>query len=140
VLELLTLPRRRHRGVCVRHAWRYAASQKFRGSIWRRSVDCPCDTLITLSHKGAPFAAVEGRSMIMGAFALATYSWVVCVMLKKYLLSSWTATAAAMVLVRGRARWFRSPLSDPWIVSSTLPPFVRLFGMSSSSDSCWAAR
>ena len=30
--------------------------------------------LITLSHKGAPFAAVEGRSMIVGAFALAAYN------------------------------------------------------------------
>ena len=50
--------------------------------------------LITLSHKGAPFAAVEGRSMIVGAFALAAYSWVVCVLLKKFLLSSWTATMA----------------------------------------------
>ena len=38
--------------------------------------------LITLSHKGAPFAAVEGRSMMVGAFALAAYSWVVCVLLK----------------------------------------------------------
>ena len=51
--------------------------------------------LITLSHKGAPFAAVEGRSMIVGAFALAAYSWIVCVLLKKFLLSSWTATMAA---------------------------------------------
>ncbi len=54
--------------------------------------------LITLSQKGAPFAAVEGRSMIVGAFALATYSWMVCVLLKKFLLSSWTATMAAMVV------------------------------------------
>ena len=60
--------------------------------------------LITLSHKGAPFAATEGRSMIVGAFALAAYSWVVCVLLKKYLLSSWTATAAAMVI------WFVAAL------------------------------
>jgi hypothetical protein len=54
--------------------------------------------LITLSQKGAPFAAVEGRSMIVGAFALAAYSWVVCVLLKKLLLSSWTATMAALVV------------------------------------------
>ena len=54
--------------------------------------------LITLSQKGAPFAAVEGRSMIVGAFALATYSWMVCVLLKKFLLSSWTATMAALVI------------------------------------------
>jgi hypothetical protein len=60
--------------------------------------------LITLSHKGAPFAAVEGRSMIVGAFALAAYSWVVCVLLKKFLLSSWTATLAALVV------WFVAAL------------------------------
>jgi hypothetical protein len=30
--------------------------------------------LITLSQKGGPFAAVEGRSMIAGAFALAAYT------------------------------------------------------------------
>jgi hypothetical protein len=54
--------------------------------------------LITLSYTGAPFAAMEGRSMIVGAFALAAYSWVVCVLLKKLLLSSWTATMAALVV------------------------------------------
>jgi uncharacterized protein DUF3147 len=54
--------------------------------------------LITLSRKGAPFAAVEGRSMIVGAFALAAYSWVVCVLLKKFLLSSRTATMATLIV------------------------------------------
>ena len=54
--------------------------------------------LITLSQKGAPFAAVEGRSMILGAFALAAYSWVVCVLLKKFLLSTRAATMAALVI------------------------------------------
>ena len=54
--------------------------------------------LITLSRKGAPFAATEGHSMIVGAFALAAYSWVVCVLLKKLLLSSRTATMAALVV------------------------------------------
>ena len=54
--------------------------------------------LITLSQKGAPFVAMEGRSMIVGAFALAAYSWTVCVLLKKFLLSSWTATMAALVV------------------------------------------
>ena len=37
--------------------------------------------LITLSQKGAPFVAMEGRSMIVGAFALGAYSWTVCVLL-----------------------------------------------------------
>jgi len=54
--------------------------------------------LITLSQKGAPFAAVEGRSMIVGALALAAYSWAVSVLLKKFLLSSWTATLTALVV------------------------------------------
>jgi hypothetical protein len=52
--------------------------------------------LITLSQKGAPFAAVEGRSMIAAALALAAYSWTVCVLLKKLLMSSWTATMVAL--------------------------------------------
>jgi Protein of unknown function (DUF3147) len=54
--------------------------------------------LITLSQKGAPFVALEGRSMIVGAFAFALYSWTVCVLLKKFLLSSWTATMAALIV------------------------------------------
>ena len=54
--------------------------------------------LITLSQKGAPFVAMEGRSMIVGAFALALYSWSVCVLLKKFLLSSRTATMATLIV------------------------------------------
>ena len=54
--------------------------------------------LITLSQKSAAFAAIEGRSMIVGAVALAVFSWVVCVLLKKFLLTSWTATLAALVV------------------------------------------
>ena len=52
----------------------------------------------TVSQKGAPFVAMEGRSMIVGAFALAAYSWTVCLLLKKFELSSWTATMAALVV------------------------------------------
>jgi Protein of unknown function (DUF3147) len=54
--------------------------------------------LITLSHKGTSFAAMEGRSMIVGAFALAAYSWTVCALLKKLMWSSWAATTAALVV------------------------------------------
>lgn len=54
--------------------------------------------LITLSQKGASYAGIEGRSMIVGAFALAVYSWAVCVLLKKLLMSAWTATLAALVV------------------------------------------
>ena len=54
--------------------------------------------LITLSQKGAPFAAVEGRSMIVGALALAAYSWTVCVLLKRFMMPSWAATSAAFLI------------------------------------------
>src|ERR1700751_3579772 len=54
--------------------------------------------LITLSQKGAPFAAVEGRSMIAGAFALAAYSWTVCVLLKKLMMASLAATMLSFVV------------------------------------------
>jgi hypothetical protein len=54
--------------------------------------------LITLSQKGAPVAAMEGRSMIAGAFALVAYSWTVCILLKKFMLSSWVATVLAFVV------------------------------------------
>jgi hypothetical protein len=54
--------------------------------------------LLTLSQKGAPFVGLEGRSMIVGAFALAAYSWSVCVLLKRFLLSSWAATMAALIV------------------------------------------
>ena len=54
--------------------------------------------IITLWQKGALFVAVEGRSMIVGAFALAAYSWTVCILLKKFMMSSWTATTFAMVV------------------------------------------
>ena len=70
--------------------------------------------LITLSQKGAPFVAMEGRSMIVGAFALAAYSWTVCVLLKKFLLSSWTATMAALVV------WFAIALGVSAALVSTL--------------------
>jgi hypothetical protein len=52
---------------------------------------------ITLSMDGSAFAAVEGRSMILGAFALAIYSWIVCLLLKKLSISSLTGTVVALV-------------------------------------------
>jgi hypothetical protein len=59
--------------------------------------------LITLSKDGAGFAAVEGRSMAVGAIALAAYSWVVCISLEKLMVSSWIATLAAIVVWFGIA-------------------------------------
>lgn len=54
--------------------------------------------VITLSKDGAGYAAVEGRSMIVGAVALAAYSWVVCFLLKKFMVTSWAATLSAIVV------------------------------------------
>jgi hypothetical protein len=53
---------------------------------------------LTLSQNGAPFAAVEARSMIIGALAMGTYSWTVCVLIKKLSMSSLSATTAALPL------------------------------------------
>jgi hypothetical protein len=53
---------------------------------------------ITLSNDGATFAAVEGRSMIVGAFALGVYSLIVCLLLKKIAVSSWAATSTALIV------------------------------------------
>ncbi len=52
--------------------------------------------LIAIQEKGASFAAAEGRSMVVGALALAAYSWTVCVLLKKFRISSPAATVAAL--------------------------------------------
>ena len=41
---------------------------------------------------------MEGRSMIVGAFALAAYSWTVSVLIKKLTMSSLTATMLALVV------------------------------------------
>ena len=70
--------------------------------------------LITLSQKGAPFAAVEGRSMILGAFALAAYSWLACLLLKKFMVPSWLAATGALVVwfpvaFGSSALWFSIP-------------------------------
>jgi hypothetical protein len=41
--------------------------------------------------------------MIIGAFALAAYSWTVCLLLKKFMMSSLTATMLAFVVWFGVA-------------------------------------
>jgi hypothetical protein len=97
--------------------------------------------LITLSQKGAPFVAMEGRSMIVGAFALPAYSWTVCVLLKKFLLSSRTATMAALIVWFAVALGVSAALFQlPRFFSSSLPPFARRAGTSISSGLCSAGR
>ena len=62
--------------------------------------------LITLSKEGAGFVAIEARSMILGALAMAAYSWIVCILLQKLRLSSLTATLAALLV------WFLAALGS----------------------------
>jgi uncharacterized membrane protein (GlpM family) len=54
--------------------------------------------LIALSRQGVGFVAIEARSMILGALALAAYSWTVCVLLQKFRMSSLAATMAAFLV------------------------------------------
>lgn len=56
--------------------------------------------ILTVSERGGSFAAVEGRSMMTGAVALAAYSAVVCLLLQRW---RWHANVAAFV---GIAVWF----------------------------------
>jgi hypothetical protein len=50
--------------------------------------------VLTVSQRGAAFAAIEGRSMMVGAVALAAYSGAVCLLLQ---CRRWHANAAAFV-------------------------------------------
>ena len=36
--------------------------------------------------------------MIAGALALAAYSWIVCLLLKRFMMPSWAATTAAFIV------------------------------------------
>ena len=56
--------------------------------------------VLTISQRGATFAAMEGCSMIAGAVALATCCGMVCLLLQR---RRWHANAAALF---GIAVWF----------------------------------
>lgn len=70
--------------------------------------------LLTIAHKDTGYVALEGRSMVIGAIALAAYSWMVCILLKKILLPSWAATLLAfsvwLAVSFGLARVMLGPL------------------------------
>jgi hypothetical protein len=62
----------------------------------------PSLALATLSlalwKEGGEYASVEGRSMILGAIALAVYSFAVCQLLMRARWSALAATTSAIVL------------------------------------------
>jgi hypothetical protein len=53
--------------------------------------------LLTLQKQGPLYAATEGRSMILGAFALAIYSVVSCQLMKRFQFSGLTSTLLATI-------------------------------------------
>jgi hypothetical protein len=59
---------------------------------------------LTISSQGGQYAAVEARSMLLGAAGLMAYSWVVCRLLVRSNASALTATLASMGI------WFAAAL------------------------------
>ena len=65
---------------------------------------------ITLLTKGGHYAAVEGRSMIIGSLALAAYSFLVCQLLVRFRVTALVATAPSVIAWLAVALGFRYAL------------------------------
>ena len=64
---------------------------------------------IAFSNQGAAYAALEGRSMMIGSVALCLYSLAVCRLMKRYELPALTATLVSLlvwVLAAFAGKWF----------------------------------
>ena len=61
----------------------------------------PSIALVTLAvaawQHGGKYAAIESRSMLLGALALCLYSWIVCQLLMRLRISALAATSIALV-------------------------------------------
>jgi len=68
--------------------------------------------VITLAQTGRSFAFMEAHSMVLGALALAAYSWTVCLLLKKLMVPSVIATIVALVVWFGFAFGLSAMLFD----------------------------
>ena len=64
--------------------------------------------LIAFSKHGADYAALEGRSMMIGAVALAVFSWMSCQLMKRCELSGLASTLFASIA------WFVCALGLCW--------------------------
>jgi hypothetical protein len=53
---------------------------------------------LTLWKEGGNYVSIEGRSMVLGALALAFYSWAVCQIMVRARWPALAATSAALVL------------------------------------------
>jgi hypothetical protein len=56
-----------------------------------------CTLALALAREGALYAALEGRSMVIGAVALCLYSVVVCQLLQRFRLRAAPATTIALL-------------------------------------------
>ena len=66
--------------------------------------------MITVWKDGEHYAAIEGRSMIIGSAALCVYSVIVFRLLKRHQLSALSSSLAAMT------GWFAVALGLDWLL------------------------
>jgi hypothetical protein len=66
--------------------------------------------LIALFKQGPPYAATEGRSMMLGAAALAAYSLICCQLLKRFQLSGLVSALLAAIA------WFTFAFGLYWLL------------------------
>jgi hypothetical protein len=74
----------------------------------------PSIVLATLAmafwNQGPEYAAIEGRSMMIGSLALCLYSIAVCALLKRCELSALAATATSLIA------WMSVALGGKWLL------------------------
>jgi Protein of unknown function (DUF3147) len=74
----------------------------------------PSVALATLAmafwNQGPTYAAIEGRSMMIGSLALCLYSIAVCQLTKRYETTALTATLASLIL------WTAAALGGKWLL------------------------
>ncbi|MBV8533977.1 MAG: DUF3147 family protein [Alphaproteobacteria bacterium] len=65
---------------------------------------------LALAKQGADYAAIEGRSMVIGAVAMCLYSVLVCQLMKRAQWRALPATSAAIVA------WLAVALGGKWLL------------------------
>jgi hypothetical protein len=65
---------------------------------------------IAFWNQGAVYAALEGRSMMIGSLALCLYSVAVCQLMKRYELPALVATVVSLIV------WALTALGGKWLL------------------------
>lgn len=65
---------------------------------------------MTFWNQGPEYAAIEGRSMMIGSLALCLYSIAVCALMKRCELSALAATATSLIA------WMSVALGGKWLL------------------------